>query len=69
MCLEGRECVDLEAKSFRYSYNYFYKQNEAIANGTVNGTHLEMNSLTIINGIIDEAIQVGYYPKFANNNT
>lgn len=52
-----------------FSYNYFYEQNEGIKNGTVKGTKLEMGSLTIINGIIDEAIQVGYYPKFATNNT
>lgn len=28
-----------------------------------------MNSLTIINGIIDEGIQGPYYPEFAVNNT
>lgn len=33
------------------------------------GTQLEFNSLTIINGIINEFIQVPYYPEFARHNT
>ena len=41
-------------------FNYFQNQNELIANGSANGTHLQMNSLTIINGIIDEYIQVSH---------
>lgn len=40
-----------------------------IENGTLNGTQLQFNSLTIINGIIDEYIQAPYYPDFAVNNT
>jgi carboxypeptidase C (cathepsin A) len=35
-------------------YNYFYQQNEAIRNGSVPGVELEMDTLGIINGIIDE---------------
>lgn len=50
-------------------YNYFYDQNQAIANGTANGTSLTFDSLGIINGIIDEAIQAPYYPEFAVHNT
>jgi len=50
-------------------FDYFYEQNQAIANGTAMGTQLSMNSLLIINGIIDQAIQAPYYPLFANNNT
>lgn len=50
-------------------FNYFQKQNDRIANGSAQGTHLTMNSLTIINGIIDEMIQAPYYPLMANNNT
>lgn len=50
-------------------FNLFQTQNELIANGTINGTQLEFNSLTIINGIIDEFIQVPYYPEFAIHNT
>ncbi|RMZ92709.1 hypothetical protein DV736_g1, partial [Chaetothyriales sp. CBS 134916] len=50
-------------------FNYFYKQNAAIENGTACGTPLLFNSLTVINGIIDEYIQAPYYPEFANFNT
>ncbi|KAE8141468.1 peptidase S10, serine carboxypeptidase [Aspergillus pseudotamarii] len=50
-------------------FNYFYEQNERIANGTTDGVQLNFNSLGIINGIIDEAIQAPYYPEFAVNNT
>ncbi|KAL9624406.1 MAG: hypothetical protein Q9160_001368 [Pyrenula sp. 1 TL-2023] len=50
-------------------FNYFYNGNEQIRNGTAQGKLLEMNSLTIINGIVDEAIQAPYYPEFAANNT
>ncbi|KAF2193000.1 peptidase S10, serine carboxypeptidase [Zopfia rhizophila CBS 207.26] len=50
-------------------YNYFYKQNEAIKNGSVEGVELAMDTLGIINGIIDEGIQAPYYPEFAVNNT
>lgn len=50
-------------------FNYFYDQNELIKNGSAEGIALEMNSLLIINGIINEAIQVPYYPEFATNNT
>ncbi|OJD35134.1 carboxypeptidase s1 [Diplodia corticola] len=50
-------------------YNYFYEQNQAIANGSASGIELNFNSLGVGNGIIDEAIQAEYYPKFAVNNT
>ncbi|PLN82910.1 carboxypeptidase 2 [Aspergillus taichungensis] len=50
-------------------FNHFREQNEKIANGIVDGIHLEFNSLGIINGIIDEAIQAPHYPEFANKNT
>ncbi|OCL09502.1 hypothetical protein AOQ84DRAFT_316840 [Glonium stellatum] len=50
-------------------YNYFYEQNQLVANGTINGTELRMNALGIGNGIIDEAIQAPHYPEFAVNNT
>ena len=50
-------------------YNYFYDQNELIANGTTNGTALVFDTLGIINGIISESIQAPYYPEFAVNNT
>ncbi|KAL2443609.1 Carboxypeptidase S1-like protein B [Exophiala dermatitidis] len=50
-------------------FNYFYQQNQAIANGTQQGKYFEFVNLGIINGIIDEYIQAPYYPIFANNNT
>ncbi|OSS47146.1 hypothetical protein B5807_09919 [Epicoccum nigrum] len=50
-------------------YDYFYQQNEAIRNGTVKGVELRMDTLGIINGIIDDQIQAPYYPEFAVNNT
>ncbi|GLB12581.1 hypothetical protein AtubIFM57258_010623 [Aspergillus tubingensis] len=50
-------------------FNYFYEQNSKIANGEVSGVQLNFNSLGIINGIIDAAIQANYYPEFAVNNT
>ncbi|KAL2814752.1 peptidase S10, serine carboxypeptidase [Aspergillus granulosus] len=50
-------------------FNHFYEQNQKIADGTVEGIELNFNSLGIINGIIDEAIQASYYPEFAVHNT
>lgn len=50
-------------------YSYFSAQNDAIGNGSAKGVHLNFNSLTIINGIIDEYTQAPYYPEFAVNNT
>lgn len=38
-------------------YHYFYEQNQKIANGE-DGIHLDFDTLGIINGIIDEGIQV-----------
>jgi hypothetical protein len=35
-------------------YDYFYNQNLAIQNGSVAGCALNMDTLGIINGIIDE---------------
>jgi carboxypeptidase C (cathepsin A) len=40
-------------------YNYFYKQNEAIKSGSVSGVELTMDTLGIINGIVDE----GFFPS------
>ncbi|KAF2635589.1 hypothetical protein P280DRAFT_436809 [Massarina eburnea CBS 473.64] len=50
-------------------YNYFYQQNEGIRNGSIEGVELRMDTLGIINGIVDEEIQAPYYPEFAVNNT
>ncbi|KAI4654832.1 uncharacterized protein J4E78_007009 [Alternaria triticimaculans] len=50
-------------------FSYFYNQNLKIENGSMPGYPLNFNSLGIINGIIDEAIQAEHYPEFAVNNT
>jgi Serine carboxypeptidase len=50
-------------------YNYFYQQNQLVANGSESGVELNFNSLGIGNGIIDEFTQAPYYPEFANYNT
>lgn len=50
-------------------YNYFWEQNNLIANGSQAGCELHMDTLGIINGIIDELIQAPYYPEFARFNT
>ncbi|KAH6709195.1 carboxypeptidase-like protein S1 [Leptodontidium sp. MPI-SDFR-AT-0119] len=50
-------------------FNYFYEQNEMIANGSSQGIQLNFNTLGVINGIIDEYTQAPYYPEFAVNNT
>lgn len=50
-------------------YNYFYQQNQLIANGSMQGIQLNFNSLGVGNGIIDEYTQAPFYPEFANNNT
>ncbi|KAK7546083.1 Alpha/Beta hydrolase protein [Phyllosticta citricarpa] len=50
-------------------FNYFYEQNEKIANGTSSGIQLNFNSLGVINGIIDEYTQAPHFPEFALNNS
>ncbi|KAI2485110.1 carboxypeptidase S1 [Pyrenophora tritici-repentis] len=50
-------------------YSYFEKQNAKIQNGSIPGFPMNFNSLGIINGIIDEAVQAESYPEFAMNNT
>lgn len=50
-------------------FDYFYEQNRLIANGSTNGTQLQMETLGLINALVDEAIQAPYYPEFAVNNT
>ena len=50
-------------------YDYFYQQNELISSGKQEGVALRMDTLGIINGIIDELIQAPYYAEFARFNT
>lgn len=42
-------------------YNYFYQQNEGIKNGTVQGVELQMDTLGLINAIIDEGKRCNTY--------
>lgn len=51
--------------------SYFEEQNEAIANGqAANGTlAIRLQSVGIIDGLVDDLIQDYYYPLFAYNNT
>ena len=50
-------------------FNYFYEQNQLIANGSTSGTELVFDTLGIGNGIIDLYTQAPYYPEFAVYNT
>ncbi|OCK74270.1 putative carboxypeptidase S1 [Lepidopterella palustris CBS 459.81] len=50
-------------------FNYFNEQNKLVADGSVKGVELRMNSLGIGNGIIDELTQAPFYPEFANHNS
>jgi carboxypeptidase C (cathepsin A) len=50
-------------------YNYFQEQNAKITSGKMEGYCLNFATLGIGNGIIDEAIQAGWYPEFAIHNT
>lgn len=43
-------------------FDLFYSQNQLIRNGTIDGVALNFNTLSIGNGIIDEAIQAEWYP-------
>ncbi|GME43588.1 Nacht domain protein [Neofusicoccum parvum] len=48
---------------------HFKEQNDEIAAGNANGTHLELKSLGLGNAYIDAAIQAPFFPTFATNNT
>lgn len=69
--------VHLVAESYGGLYgptfaDFFEEQNtkREIAQLPPNSTiEIELNSLSIINGLVDQLIQLPYYPKFANNNT
>lgn len=51
------------------SFDYFYNQNQLIKNGSSSGIPLSFDSLTVINGIIDQYVQAPYYPEFSRHNT
>ncbi|RMY81187.1 hypothetical protein D0864_08378 [Hortaea werneckii] len=69
--------VNLFAESYGGKYGpvfarYFDQQNDLRANGTLpaNSTlAIKLESVGIINGMVDDAIQFGTYPDFAYNNT
>lgn len=69
--------VNLFTESYGGKYgpvfaNFFEEQNTLIANGTLPSEttlEIELVSLGIINGAIDELTQYYYYPFFAYNNT
>jgi carboxypeptidase C (cathepsin A) len=72
--LDGARDFNLFTESYGGHYgpaffSYFYQQNQRIQNGSMDGYQLNFNSLGIINGLIDEHVQAGYYPEFAVNNT
>jgi carboxypeptidase D len=48
--------------------DYFYEQNERIANGTVDGHALEFGTLGLVNPFVDAQIQDPWGPEFAINN-
>ena len=50
---------------------FFEDQNELRKKGLLPSSILEIKlaTLGIINGFIDQKIQMPFYPKFANNNT
>ena len=50
-------------------FHYFQQQNAKLKNGTMKGYPLNMKTLGIGNGIINEALQAEWYPEFAVNNT
>lgn len=51
--------------------NYFRKQNDLHAEGQNRSQihHLDLGTLTIINGMVSYKIQAPSYPRFARNNT
>ncbi|KAH0282290.1 alpha/beta-hydrolase [Aureobasidium namibiae CBS 147.97] len=49
--------------------DYFYKQNDRISSGELNGTLLTIESLGLINACIDAETQIPFYPMMAANNT
>jgi carboxypeptidase C (cathepsin A) len=50
-------------------FDFFYHQNLGIQNGSTQGVELNLHTLGVINGIINEKIQAPYYPEFAFKNT
>ena len=72
---DGKISIWTESYGGRYGpafTTFFEKQNEKIANGTINspGAHyIHLDTLGIINGILDNLIQDSMYMEYAYNNT
>lgn len=51
--------------------DYFEQQNDLVANGSINGSAIELHIDTVglVNACIDIDTQIDYYPEFAYNNT
>ncbi|KAF1991946.1 alpha/beta-hydrolase [Aulographum hederae CBS 113979] len=69
--------VNLFAESYGGMYgpafaNFFQEQNEKRSNGTLSPNKtldIELDSLGIVNGMVDVLVQTPYFPKFTYNNT
>lgn len=69
--------VNLFCESYGGKYapafaNFFMQQNELRSNGSISSNDtlaIQLESVGIVNGLIDDLIQDAYYPQFAYNNT
>lgn len=69
--------VNLFCESYGGKYapafaNFFMQQNELRSNGSISSNNtlaIQLESVGIVNGLIDDLIQDAYYPQFAYNNT
>lgn len=68
--------VPLSTNNYQYgghwgpgTMSHFQSQNSKIENGSLNATHLHLDTLGLINGCIDSKIEAPFYPEFAVNNT
>ncbi|OJD33746.1 carboxypeptidase s1 [Diplodia corticola] len=50
-------------------FTHFHEQNEALDKNTTSGRKLNMKSLGIVNGIVDEPTQTEYLLRFTRENT
>ena len=75
--ISGPVGVNLFAESYGGKYGpvfarYFAEQNKARLNGTVPASstlEIRLETLGIVNGLVDDLIQDKYFPYFAYNNT
>lgn len=75
--LKGPVGINLFAESYGGKYGptfarYFEEMNKARSNGTLSSAttlEIKLETLGIINGLVDDLIQDQFYPTFAYNNT